>query len=110
MVRRRHNLFESLETVDQTRWLVVSSITGRIVGWMEFGPRENLKRRFAEAVAASYAAGWEVESFSSQLSFFFCHRESERRCVGIYPSPPKDRSGLWPVPEKAGSVGSCVDS
>lgn len=108
MVRRRHNDFETLRAVDSQRWLVVSNVSGRVLAWVEFAPQENLKRRFAEAVAAAYDAGWDVEDFDSRYGRFFCRRGEERRYVAIGPTAPADRSGLWRVPEGSGDVRECL--
>lgn len=108
MVRRRRNEFDCLKTVDTPTWLVVSDMTARVLAWMQFGPQEDLRKRFAEVVAATYAAGWEVEEYDSRSGRFFCRRATDRRYVGIQPTAPVVRSGLWQLPEASGEVGSCV--
>lgn len=105
---RRHPDFESLKTVDEARWLVVSNMTGKVLGWMVLAPRENLRKRFSEVVAATYAAGWDVEEFDSRSGGFFCRKGAERRYIAIQPTPPTDRSGLWRLPDSASEVASCV--
>lgn len=110
MVRRRRNDFDCLKTTNEPRWLVVSDMTSRVLAWLEFGPGEDLRRRFAEVVAATYASGWEVEEFDSHSGHFFCRRGTERRYVAIQPTLPTDRAGIWTLPAAAADIVRCVSA
>ena len=61
-------------------------------------PSTDLYGVFIKALAAQVDGGWTIENFSSELSFAFCHRGSDRRIVGIEAEDPGRPSLSRPFP------------
>lgn len=69
-------------------WLTVSTMHSNVIKSAKFPAGSDLKRTLIHAIAEWANDGWDVESFNSASSGFFCNKGGDRRHVSIVPSDP----------------------
>jgi hypothetical protein len=99
MVKHRSWLVEELPTkTDCPYWIVVSDKTGRKLEDVPIEAGANLKRALIQQLARWDSDGWNIESFGSTKTDFFCNKESgERMHVHLSPASPAARKFLMPA-------------
>jgi hypothetical protein len=90
---RRRSSFEPLLPSHEPRWLVVRNMQSAALEQQVLAPGSDLYGAFIKALAAHVEAGWQMETFSSNQAFAFCHRGTERRFIGVESHDPNRARG-----------------
>lgn len=92
----RRSRYEPLQPSPHPRWLVVRTMCQEVLEHRLLPPGSDLRGAFVTALAAQVAAGWTLESFSSNTACAFCHSGAQRRAISIEAEdplrPPLNRS------------------
>jgi hypothetical protein len=83
MARRRRGATDSLNPVNEPRWLVVRDACRRVIEFRALAPGADLRAALNACTAALAADGWQVGDIPHNCSFVFCQRDDERVCVSI---------------------------
>ncbi len=98
----KRSKYDPLATSRQPRWLVLRDMFHNVLDSTELTPGTDLRRSFAEGLAALERAGWESEGASGAMVFI--RRGAERRLLTIYENDPHE-----PVPLGHGAhFGRCT--
>ena len=89
----RRSSFDPFAPSDAPRWLVVRDMCRTVLEHRELPPGTDLRGAFVKALAAHAGAGWQLETFSSDLGCAFCGRGIERRAITIETDDPMRPSG-----------------
>lgn len=96
-MRRRRGDHDSLQPVNEPRWLVIRDRYSIVIEYRELRPNADLRAVMAAEQERWCAGGWVSTGLTRNRGFFFCDRGEERRCVGIECYEPGARSGhRWP--------------
>lgn len=95
----KRSKYDPLATSTQSRWLVLRDLFHNVLDATELTPGTDLRRAFADGVAALEREGWESEGASGGM--VFVRRNGERRFLGIHEHDPHE-----PVPTGHGAAGS----
>jgi hypothetical protein len=87
MVHRRIPTQE-LTSVNEPRWLAVTTPTHALIQHMEIPPGADLKAVLVKTLAAYVESGWKLEDFSSNNSSCFINRGADRLMIHIRPTDP----------------------
>lgn len=91
-------------TVPEPTWLVATDMTQQIMSWLPLPAHADLHARFAEAMAATEAAGWNIEEHRPLSNSVFCHRAGVRRHLHIQMIPPCNPLSSMPLPSAVTSM------
>jgi hypothetical protein len=80
---RRRGVTDSLNPVNEPRWLVVRDVCSRAMESRILAPRADLRAALKARTDALAADDWTVGDIPRNCSFVFCQRENERVCVSI---------------------------
>jgi hypothetical protein len=85
MVGRRRGTSDSLNPVNEMRWLVIRDRLSRAIEYRELWPRTDLHAVMDAERRRLAAEGWTVDDIPKNCSFFFADRsaDSERVCVSV---------------------------
>jgi hypothetical protein len=84
----RRSVYDPLQISAHPRWLVVRTMCRDVLEQRLLPPGSDLCGAFVTALAAQVAAGWTLETFSSNTACAFCHLGSERRAISIEAEDP----------------------
>jgi hypothetical protein len=102
----RRSKYDPLATSTHPRWLVLRDLFHNVLDATELPPGTDLRRAFAEGLAALERAGWVNEGASGNM--VFVHRGSERRLLAVHELDPYE-----PLPAghgaPAGRCPTCAD-
>jgi hypothetical protein len=84
----RRSVYDPLQISAHPRWLVVRTMCRDVLEQRLLSPGSDLCGAFVTALAAHVAAGWTLETFSSNTACAFCHLGSERRAISIEAEDP----------------------
>jgi len=76
------------EELHKEHWVTAANRYGDVLESTHIPAGVDLKRVLIEALARWSNDGWTVESFSSERSTFYCHKDGERLCIDIRPTDP----------------------
>jgi len=76
------------EESDKEHWVTAENGYGNVLESTHIPAGVDLKRVLIEALAHWSNDGWTIESFSSQSSNFYCHKNGERLFIHIRPTDP----------------------
>ncbi|MDB6102822.1 MAG: hypothetical protein JWO52_2821 [Gammaproteobacteria bacterium] len=83
MARRRRGETDSLNSVNEPRWLVIRDRFSRAVEYRALEPRTDLRGVMEAERTRMTAAGWCVDTIPKNCSFCFCDRGNERVHIAI---------------------------
>jgi hypothetical protein len=81
--RRKRGATDSLNPVNEPRWLVVRDACSRAIEFQALAPGAGLRAALKTRTAVLAADGWQIGDIPRNCSFVFCERGNERLCVGI---------------------------
>jgi hypothetical protein len=84
----RRSVYDPLQISAHPPWLVVRTMCRDLLEQRLLPPGSDLCGVFVTALAAHVAAGWTLETFSSNTAGAFCHLGSERRAISIEAEDP----------------------
>ena len=98
----KRSKYDPLATSSRSRWLVVRDMLHNVLDATELTPGTDLRRSFADGLAALERDGWQSEGASGAMVFI--RRGGERRLLAIHESDPHE-----PVPLGHGAhFGRCT--
>jgi hypothetical protein len=80
---RRRGATDSLNSVDEPRWLVIRDRYSRLVEYRALEPRTDLRNVMEAERARRAAEGWSVGTVPKNCSFCFCDLDNDRMCIAI---------------------------
>jgi hypothetical protein len=83
MARRRRGATDSLNPVNEPRWLVLRDACSRAIEFQDLAPGADLRAALGARTEALAADGWQIGDIPRNCSFVFCQRGNERVCVSI---------------------------
>jgi hypothetical protein len=83
MARRRRGATDSLNSVNEPRWLVVRDVCSRAIEFQALAPGADLRAAVKARTDALAADGWQIGDIPRNCSFVFCQRANERVCVSM---------------------------
>jgi hypothetical protein len=81
--RRKRGATDSLNPVNEPRWLVVRDACSRAIEFRGLAPGADLRAALKIRTGALAADGWQIGDIPRNCSFVFCERRNERLCVAI---------------------------
>jgi len=79
----RRGATDSLNPVNEPRWLVIRDRYSRAIECRALEPKTNLRGVMEAERARRAAEGWSVDTIPKNCSFCFCDRDNERLCIAI---------------------------
>ena len=83
MSRRRRGETDSLNPVNEPRWLVLRDGCSRAIEFHALALGADLRGALNTRTAELAADGWQIGDIPRNCSFVFCQRGNERVCVAI---------------------------
>ena len=83
MSTRRRGATDSLNPVNEPRWLVIRDRYSRAIEYRALEPRTNLRTVMEAERARRAAEGWSVDTIPKNCSFCFCDQGNDRVCIAI---------------------------
>jgi hypothetical protein len=72
------------EEHDQAHHMTVTTMVGTVLERRFIPAGTDLQNLLIELIAKWHANGWTIESFDYKTNYFYCNKESQRLCVGIW--------------------------
>jgi hypothetical protein len=83
MAHRRRGATDSLNSVQEPRWLVVRDACSRAIEFQGLAPGADLRAALRARTDALAAEGWKIGDIPRNCAFVFCERFNERVYVAI---------------------------
>jgi len=80
---RRRGATDSLNQVNEPRWLVIRDRYSRAIEYRPLEPRTNLRGVMEAERARMAAEGWCADTIPKNCSFCFCDLGNERVCIAV---------------------------
>jgi hypothetical protein len=96
----KRSKYDPLATSRHPRWLVLRDMFHNVLDATEMPPGTDLRRAFADGLAALERDGWQSEGASSAM--VFVNRGGQRRLLTVHeqdpyePLPPGHGEGMYP--------------
>ena len=95
----KRSKYDPLATSPHPRWLVLRDMFHNVLDSTELPPGTDLRRAFADGLAALEREGWQSEGASSAM--VFVNRSGQRRLLTVHeqdphePLPPGHGQGIY---------------